>query len=165
MALVSSSFSILTVPVNKRVIEEPTPARASKIPRASDVATAAPQPKSANRPRLPIDAPVEICIYRYCAQASLIWDLLTGKDEFKLYQVQMTHDAQRSLCYDMRNSFNEFLTKSHKDNAGIPSNLQQLEKEAAVKLVIGDKTDPDGVGFTQWRVVKHCSSIGCDPCF
>ena len=167
MAFVSSKFSLLTVPATKRPVEnEPTTARAVKVPRASEVVTVASQSKITNqRPRLPIDAPVEVCIYQYCDHASLIWDLLEGNDEFKLYQVQITHDAQRSLCFDMKNSFNAFLAKSHQDNAAIPPNLQQLEKDAAVKLVVTDRNDPDGVGFINWRVVFTIAHLYYDPWF
>jgi hypothetical protein len=126
MALISGKFNILSAPVargeKREALEQP--ARVTKVPRANDVVTVAPPPKANQRQRLPINAPVEVCIYRYCEQASLIWDLLQGKEEFKLYQIQITHDAQRSIMFDVRNSFNDFLAKAHEDNTTIPANLQ-----------------------------------------
>jgi len=161
MALICKKFALLGTPADRGVKREALvqPSRALKVPRASDVVTVAPQPKANQRARHPTNAPVEVCIYRYCDQASLIWDLLQGKDEFKLYQVQISHDAQRSISFDVRNSFNDFLAKSHEENAMIPANLQQLEKDAAVKLVVTDRTDPDGVGFQQWRAAFYCVDL------
>ena len=165
MALVSSKFSPLStsfVKGVKRTEQEQAPSnRVIKAPRASDVIIMAPQPKSDTnqRHRLPMDAPVEVCIYRYCKQASLIWDLLQGRDEMELFQVQISHDVQRPITYDIRNSFNDFLFKSHEDCPQIPVNLQQLEKEAAVKMIVTDRTDPDGVGFRQWRTAFYCVDL------
>ena len=163
MALISGKFNLLTTPATrgmKREASEQQPTRAAKVPRASEITTVAPQPKTNQRPRLPISAPVEVCIYRYCDQASLIWDLLQGKDEFKLYQVQITHDAQRSITFDVRNSWNDFLAKAHEENAAIPANLQQLERDAAVKPILADNKDPDGVGsFVQWRTAFYCVDL------
>ena len=161
MALISGKFNILDASASrgvKREAPEP-PARAAKVPRASDVITLAPLPKTNQRPRHPMNAPVEVCIYRYCEQASLIWDLLQGKDEFKLYQIQITHEAQRPVTFDTRGSFNDFLKKAHDENPTIPANLKQLETEAAVKMVVADRTDPDGVGFQQWRVAFYCVDL------
>ena len=90
----------------------------------------------------------------------MIWDLLQGKDEFKLFQVQITHDAQRSITFDVRNSWNDFLAKAYEENGAIPANLQQLERDAAVKLVVADNKDPDGVrSFVQWRVAFYCVDL------
>ena len=161
MALISGKFNLLSAPAARGVKREAPeqPARAAKVPRASDVITMAPQPKTNQRQRLPTNAPLEVCIYRYCEQASLIWDLLQGKDEFKLYQIQIAHDAQRSITFDVRNSFNDFLAKAHEENPTIPANLQQLERDAAVKLIVSDRTDPDGVGFQQWRAAFYCVDL------
>lgn len=161
MALISGKFNLLSAPATRGVKREAPeqPARISKVPRASDVITVAPQAKTDQRPRLPSNAPVEVCIYCYCEQASLIWDLLQGKDEFKLYQIQITHDAQRSITFGFRNSFDDFLAKAHEENPAIPANLQQLERDAAVKLIVADRTDPDGVGFQPWRAAFYCVDL------
>ena len=163
MALVSGKFNLLKASAErgvKRVSEaSEQPARAVKVPRASDITTVAPQPKTNQRPRLPTNAPVEVCIYRYCEKASLLWDLLQGKDDFKLYQIQITHEAQRAITFSMRDSFNDFLAKAHQENATIPANLQQLERDAAVKLIVADRADPEGVGFQQWRVAFYCVDL------
>ena len=162
MALISGKFDLLSAPAARGVKREAPeqPARAAKVPRASDVVVVPPQPRTTQHPRRPINAPVEVCIYRYCEQASLIWDLLQGKDDFKLYQIQITHDAQRSITFDIRTSFNDFLAKAQAENPTIPANLQQLEKEAAVKLIVADRTDTDGVGFQPWRAAFYCVDLG-----
>lgn len=161
MALISSKFNLLSTLATKGVKREAPeqPTRVSKVPRACDVVTMAPPPKTTQRARLPTNAPVEVCIYRYCEQASLIWDLLRGRDEFKLYQIQISHEAQQSIAFDVRGSFNDFLAKSHEKNAMIPASLQQLEKDAAVKLVVADRVDPDGIGFRQWRAAFYCVDL------
>ena len=161
MALISGKFNLLSEPAARGIKREAPeqPVRTAKVPRASDVVTMAPQPKTNQRPRFPTNAPVEVCIYRYCEQASLIWDVLQGKDEFKLYQIQITHDAQRSIAFDMKTSFKDFLAKAHEENPTIPADPQQLEEEAAVKLVVADRIDPDAVGFQQWRVAFYCVDL------
>jgi len=159
MVLVSGKFNLMRTPVAKRSAPEQL-TRIPKAPRASDVITVPPQPKTnRQRPHTPLNAPVEMCIYRYCDQASLIWDMLQGSDEFKLYQIQLTHDAQRSIMFDIRNSFNDWLSKSHENNPTIPENLQQLEKETAVRMVVTDRTDPDGVGLQPWRTAFYCVDL------
>ena len=164
MALISGKFHLLATPGvrggAKRVAEavEQELGRSAKVPRANEVTTMATPTKSTQR-RLPTSAPMDICIYHYCDQASILWDLLQEKDEFKLYQVQLSHEVQRSATFSMRDSFNEFLTKAHEENESVPMNLQELEKEAAVKLVVTDRTDPDNIGFKQWRVAFYCVDL------
>ena len=164
MALVSGKFNLLTTPKvrggTKRAIEtfEQESGRSVKVPRANEITTVVTPMKSTQR-RLPMSAPVNICIYRYCDQASMLWDLLQEKDEFKMYQIQISHEAQRSIAYSMRDSFNDFLAKAHEVNEVVPANLQQLEKESAIRLVVADRADPDKIGFQQWRIAFYCVDL------
>eukprot|EP00973_Karenia_brevis_P030384 4189427-Karenia_brevis.AAC.1 len=57
----------------------------------------------------------------------------------------------------MRDSFNDFLANAKDDDGTMPANVQQLEAAAGVKLVIADRTDPESVGFQQWRVAFYCT--------
>ena len=99
----------------------------------------------------------DVCIFRYTSQASDLWDVFHGKDDVPLFQVQLAHQAQRSITYQMRDSFNDFLASAKDEDDTIPANLQQLETTAGVKLVVADRTDPDNVGFQQWRVAFYCT--------
>ena len=81
-------------------------------------------------------------------------------DDMALFQIQIEHAAQRSITFQMRDSFNDFLANANQEDKTIPANLQQLEKDAGVKLVVSDKADPELVGFKQWRVAWYCP----DPC-
>jgi len=129
----------------------------AKLPRAGDITVEeGPRPVQSIR-RRPASAPVEVCIYKYTDQAADLWDLFKGKDNVPLYQVQISHEAQRSITFQIRDSFNDFLASSKGDNSAMPSSMQQLETMAGVKLVVGDRTDPDNVGFQQWRVAFYCT--------
>ena len=87
----------------KRASENDTAPRPSKLPKASEISIEqGPRPMQAPK-RLPITAPVEVCIYRVTNLASDLWDLLQGRDH-PLFQIQLRHTAQRSIIFDMRNS-------------------------------------------------------------
>ena len=51
-------------------------------------------------------------------------------------------------------SFNEFLTEAGKGSDEFPKTLDEVSK-AGIRLVLADATDPDGVGFVQWRVAFY----------
>jgi len=131
----------------------------TKLPRVGEV-TIVPTPQRAQTTRrFPPIAPVEVCIYRYTDRASDLWDAFYSNDDAPLYQVQVRHQAQKNITYFMRDSFNEFLTSANKEDHITPPTVQALEGGAQVRLVISDKTDPDGIGFEQWRVAFYCSDL------
>ena len=45
---------------------------------------------------------LNVCIYRYTDQASDLWDLFHGKSDVPLFQVQIAHEVQRSITYQMQ---------------------------------------------------------------
>lgn len=163
MALINSKFQLLPAHsrVTKREIPEDAPsssARPAKLPRATDILVSeTPRPAAQTSRRMPASAPVKICIYRYTNQASDLWDLFHGKDDVPLFQVQIAHEAQRSITFQMRDSFNDFLASAKDDGGAMPTNVQQLEAAAGVKLVVTDRADPESVGFQQWRVAFYCT--------
>jgi hypothetical protein len=57
-------------------------------------------------------------------------------------------------CVSARRSFNEFLAEAGKDADNLPKSLDDLSK-AGIRLTLADATDPDGVGFVQWRVAFY----------
>ena len=92
------------------------------------------------------------------------------------------------MIFDIRGAFGEFLAQAAQGNAGFPKTLDELAKggvrtaslcerlcvylvraraQACMRwhsrrLVVSDSTDPDGVGFVQWRVTFYAA--GEDSC-
>ena len=50
----------------------------------------------------------------------------------------------------MRDAWQDFLRVSHQADPAMPSNLQQLELLAGIRLILTDRTDPEDVGYVQW---------------
>ena len=157
MALLSSKIN-LRASCAKRATAA-TGGRAAKLPRAGDISVEqGPRPARAPR-RLPANAPVDVCIYRYTDQASDLWDLFRDRNNVPLFQVQISHNAQRGITFSMRDSFNDFLRAAHAADAALPANVQQLETTAGIRLVVTDRADPDDVGYQQWRVAFYCPEL------
>ena len=83
MAFISAKFQFLPTPLRTKRDASPDvtnlstrpvkPPRA--IPRASDIVVSdRPRPVVQANRRLPVDAPVNICIYKYTDQAADLWD-------------------------------------------------------------------------------------------
>ena len=161
--MVSSKFKLLQAPLRdgKRTSTEVAPSietRPAKLPRATDIVVADSQRAQTQPPRnLPENAPCDVCIYRCTDQASDLWDIFHGKDDVPLYQIQLNHQAKRSMTYQMRENFNDYLATAKDEDGAMPTNLAQLETAAGVKLVVADRADPEGVGFQQWRVAFYCT--------
>ena len=56
-----------------------------------------------------------------------------------LWQVQISHNAQRDLTFKLGDSFEEYLVEKHKTNK---KDLERL----GIRLSLGNAKDPDGVG-------------------
>ena len=163
MSLVNSKFQLLSMPVipkSKRATSEAaldTSVQPVKIPRADAIVMSeAKRPLPSSR-RLPVSAPVDVCVYKYTDHAPDLWDLFQSQDEVCLFQCQISHQAQRSITFQMRDGFNDFLASANSENDCIPTSVQKLESIAGVKLVISDRTDPENVGFQPWRVAFYCT--------
>jgi len=153
--LVKSGLNLLG---KKRAREDSAAPRPSKLPKASEISVEqGPRPVLAPR-RLPVTAPVDVCIYRVTELASDLWDLLQGRDN-ALFQVQIRHEAQRAITFDMRSSFNDFLRAAHRQDPRIPNTLAELERACGVRLIVTDRADPDDVGFVQWRTAFYCIDL------
>ena len=83
-----------------------------------------------------------------------------------LFQVQLDHPAQRAVTFQMRDSMNEFLRTLHKEDEAMPGTVQELERQLGVRIVIADRTDPEEVGYVQWRtpVGRSSFSRACVTC-
>ena len=125
-----------------------------KIPKVSEITIeAGPKPSQTPR-RRPQIAPVQVCIYKYTEDAGDCWETFKG-DGVPLWQIQIDHNAQRSICFRLRESFEDFLRSVNANDSSLPTSVVELEKVAGIRLVIGDQKDPEDVGFVQWRSVFY----------
>ena len=137
---------------NKRTIEEVVvPAkdpRGTKVPRASQVVVEnAPNPSATSTQKLSANAPVQVVVQLYSNCASDLWESFKGQDDQKIWQCQIAHPAPRAVTYQFREKFNTFLHET----AGVPDSIQQLQDECSIRYILGDKNDPQDIGFVQWR--------------
>ena len=95
-----------------------------------------------------------MCIYKYTNDAGDCWDTFKG-DGIPLWQIQIDHNAQRSICFRLRESFEDYLRSANATDTSLPTSVVELEKIAGIRLVIGDQKDPEDVGFVQWRSVFY----------
>ena len=50
---------------------------------------------------------------------------------------------------------NDFLRSAHAADQDMPTDVRALEDAVGVRLVVSDRTDPEDVGFAQWRVAFY----------
>ena len=112
-----------------------------------------PRPLATPR-RLPASAPVSVCIYKISDHAGDVWDSFQDQD-IPMWQIQMDHPAQRPITFQMRDGMNDFLRSAHAADQDMPTDVRALEDAVGVRLVVSDRTDPEDVGFVQWRVVRE----------
>jgi hypothetical protein len=134
----------------KRTADTAQASARAKAPRASEVRVEQ-GPKPVERPhRLPVVAPICVCIYKVTNDAGDVWGAHQGKG-IPLFQIQIDHPAQNSLTFQMRDAFADFLRAAKLLDESVPGTLQELERDAGIRLQITGSKDPDGVGFVQWR--------------
>ena len=116
-------------PATKKARGPATPAAASLVVLDSI--------KKPDRPqRLPTSADLIVCIYKVTERAPDVWENFSGTT-CGLWQIQVDHPAKPSILFNLRDSFNDFLTKYAAENAGAPSDMDMLQK-GGVKMVITD---------------------------
>ena len=130
----------------KRVAESAVSGTPSKIPRASEITIETGPKPSANPKRKPAVAPVQVCIYKYTSDAGDCWETFKG-DGIPLWQIQIDHNAQRSITFRLRESFEDYLRSANATDTSLPTFVADLEKVAGIRLVIGNQKDPEDVGF------------------
>ena len=133
--------------------------KTKKAPTVNEltVIESTPTPQRTQTLRLPVFAPVVLGIYKVTDRARDVWDSVVDESA-ALFQIQIKHDARPSICYELYNSFNEFLAHVHEENSEVPSSLSELSREALIRLVISNADDPDNVGtFVRWRVAFYCA--------
>ena len=62
--------------------------------------------------------------------------------------MQIDHQAQRSITFQIRDAFNDFLRTLHDVDKDMPATIQDLERQLGCRLVVADRTDPEEVGST-----------------
>ena len=82
------------------------------------------------------------------------WETFKG-DGIPLWQIQIDHNAQRSITFRLRESFEDYLRNANATDTSLPTSVVDLEKVAGIRLVIGDQKDPEDVGVVQWRSVFY----------
>ena len=105
----------------------------NKMPKASEITIEAPQKPSATPRRKPAVAPVQVCIYKFSSHAGDLWENFKD-DDVPLWQIQLDHGAQRSICFRLRESFEDFLRSAHTSDESMPTTLADLEKAAGIRL-------------------------------
>lgn len=159
MAVKGSKFNMSAVAKDslrgKRAAESSL-GRSSKMPKATDCTFVEQGPKPQRvAQRLPSRAPVLLCIYKVTNEAADVWNLYEKKEGVMLWQVQMQHEARPSITFGIVDEFNIFLRKAHAKEDAIPASLVDLQERAGIKLVLTDRSDPDEVGFVQWRIAFY----------
>ena len=85
--------------------------------------------------------------------------ILDGQCQVSLMCTSLTqckdHAAQGSICTRLRDGFAEFLLAANSQSSDVPESIQQLEKDAGIRIVIADRQDPEDVGFVQWRAAFY----------
>ena len=55
----------------------------------------------------------------------------------------------------MRDGMNDFIRSAHAADQDMPTDVRALEDAVGVRLVVADRTNPEDVGFVQWRVALY----------
>ena len=78
----------------------------------------------------------QCCCVRYRSSfAGGVWDTYADKG-YPLWQLQITHEVQRSIVFQLRDSLGDFLRSANGDNPSMPATIQELEKQLGVRLIV-----------------------------
>ena len=113
----------------KRIADAAVSGPPSKVPKVNEMTIESP---AAPR-RKPAVAPVQVCIYKYSSHAGDLWENFKD-DDVPLWQIQIDHNAQRSICFRLRESFEDYLRSAHTSDETMPTTLADLEKAAGIRL-------------------------------
>ena len=95
-------------------------------------------PAQLGRNKFAANAPVNVVIYKISDIAGDVWERYKGSEE-PLWQLQIAQDSARSITYQWRDRFADYL----RTTAEVPSTLQDLQEECGIRLVVGDKNVAD----------------------
>jgi len=57
---------------------------------------------------------------------------------------------------------NDFLRQLHDADTAMPGTVQELERQLGVRIVVADRTDPEEVGYVQWRPAFYVAGLRAD---
>ena len=124
----------------KRPAEASGSGTPNKVPKMSEITIEkGPTPSAAPR-RKPQIAPVQVCIFKYTADAGDCWETFKG-DNVSLWQIQIEHGAQRSITFRLREALDDYLRHANVTDTTLPTTVADLEKAAGIRLVIGDQKE------------------------
>ena len=75
------------------------------------------------------------CVLHRSSFAGGVWDTYADKG-YPLWQLQITHEVQRSVVFQLRDSLGDFLRSANGDNPSMPATIQELEKQLGVRLIV-----------------------------
>ena len=75
------------------------------------------------------------CVLHRSSFAGGVWDTYADKG-YPLWQLQITHEVQRSVVFQLRDSLGDFLRSANGDNPSMPATIQDLEKQLGVRLIV-----------------------------
>ena len=75
------------------------------------------------------------CVFHRSSFAGGVWDTYADKG-YPLWQLQITHEVQRSVVFQLRDSLGDFLRSANGDNPSMPATIQDLEKQLGVRLIV-----------------------------
>ena len=70
---------------------------------------------------------MQVCIYKYTEDAGDCWETFKG-DNVNLWQIQIEHNAQRSICFRLRESSEDYLRSANASDEALPTTVADLEK-------------------------------------
>ncbi len=112
----------------------------TKVPKVSEITIEAGPKPSATPRRKPQIAPVQVCIFKYTADAGDCWETFKG-DGVPLWQIQIDHHAQRSITFRLREALDDYLRHANVTDTTLPTTVADLEKAAGIRLVFGDQKE------------------------
>ena len=124
----------------KRPAESAGSGTPDKVPKVSDITLEAGPKPSATPRRKPQIAPVQVCIFKYTADAGDCWETFKG-DGVPLWQIQIDHHAQRSITFRLREALDDYLRHANVTDTTLPTTVADLEKAAGIRLVFGDQKE------------------------
>lgn len=132
--------------VFKQLKKQPAPGAAT----TSAVRALQLSPKAASRQKARSEAPFEISVLQYIANAGELLNFLPDDlHDQPLYQIQLRHDAKPGLLMRMIMNFNNFLAFLHTEQPQVPASLQGLRDHG---ILVQIASAQPGSGAIPWRV-------------
>ena len=54
---------------------------------------------------------------------------------------------------------NDFLRNLKEGDENMPGAMQDLERQLGVRITVADRTDPEEIGFVQWRLAFYVAGL------